>query len=166
MTRCSFGALAAILVLAGSLVSAQAPAPPQGRAGGPPPAPPTNLQVLPKDWTRQQVVQVMQQFNQALGVQCSHCHQFIGPGDPNNDMATDIKPQKNIARAMMRMTQGLNIEVPQAVQKTSDKTTRVGCIMCHRGSAIPEVPPPAVPPGRAGAPAGAPANPPVAPGGR
>src|SRR5262245_39317793 len=45
----------------------------RGEARGAQP-PPSNLQVLPKDWTRQQVVQVMQQFNMALGVQCNYCH--------------------------------------------------------------------------------------------
>jgi len=159
MTRVVWGAIAMGFMLAAAL-SAQAPAP-QGRAAGPPPAPPTNLQVLPKDFSRQQVVQVMQQFNQGLGVQCGYCHQFIGPGDPMNDMASDAKPQKTAARAMMRMVQAINAQVPQAVNKPADQATRVGCMMCHRGAAIPVVPPPAPPPGAPGA---APANPPVTPG--
>src|SRR2546427_11165223 len=32
--------------------------------------PPVNLQILPEDLTRQQVVQVMEGFNMALGVRC------------------------------------------------------------------------------------------------
>jgi hypothetical protein len=74
-------------------------------------APPANLQVLPKDIPRPQLLQTMQAFNQALGVQCSHCHVFIGRGDPMNDMASDVKPQKNAARAMMRMAHGINPQV-------------------------------------------------------
>jgi photosynthetic reaction center cytochrome c subunit len=149
-------------------LGAQAPAPGQARAGGPPP-PPANLQVLPKDIPRPQLLQTMQAFNQALGVQCSHCHQFIGPGDPMNDMAADVKPQKNAARAMMRMVGAINPQVQQGVNKTAETATRVGCWTCHRGQAIPETPPalPA-PAGRGGPggapPAGAPGAAPPAPG--
>jgi hypothetical protein len=165
MTRFSFGAAALALVLMGSLVSGQAPAPGQGRGGGrggaPQPAP-TNLQVLPKDWTRQQVVQVMQQFNQALGVTCAHCHVFIANGDPMNDFAADTKPTKNIARQMVLMVREINPLVQKAVApKAADQVANVNCAMCHRGSAIPSVPPP-TPPGGPGGPGGAPG----APGGR
>src|SRR5713101_68921 len=51
-----------------------------GRGAAPPPV---NLQVLPKDWTRQQVVQVMQGFNMALGVACSYCHVEMVGAPPN-----------------------------------------------------------------------------------
>jgi hypothetical protein len=155
MTRLVCGTVALGFVLTAAL-GAQAPAG-QGRAGGAPPAPPANLQVLPKDIPRPQLLQTMQAFNQALGVQCSHCHQFIGPGDPMNDMAADVKPQKNAARAMVRMVQAINPQVATAVSKTPDTATRVGCWTCHRGQAIPETPPalPA-PAGRGAPPAGAP----------
>jgi hypothetical protein len=164
MKRLVYGTVAMGLVLTASL-GAQAPAAGQGRAGGAPPAPPANLQVLPKDIPRPQLLQAMQAFNQALGVQCSHCHQFIGPGDPMNDMASDVKPQKNAARAMIRMVQAINPQVQQGVSKTAETAVRVGCWTCHRGQAIPEAPPPlpaAAPRGggpggpRAGAPGGAP----------
>ncbi len=166
MTRLLVGAVALGLMLTGTLLGAQAPEAGRGQGagrqgGGPPPPPPTNLTVLPKDWTRQQVVAVMQQFNQALGVTCTHCHVFNGPGDPMNDFATDVKPQKNMARAMMRMTQGLQPLVQQAVNKTADTATRVSCAMCHRGAATPVVPPPPAPAAAPGAPA-APAAPPGA----
>ncbi|MBM3820998.1 MAG: hypothetical protein FJW14_18560, partial [Acidimicrobiia bacterium] len=83
MTRQAFGAGAlALVILAVPAVSAQAP---QGRAGGaaqgrggrgaaPALPEPTNLQILPKDMTRQQVVPIMQGFNAALGVACNYCH--------------------------------------------------------------------------------------------
>jgi hypothetical protein len=38
---------------------------------------PKNLQVLPEDWTRPQVIQVMQNFGAALGVGCDHCHRGV-----------------------------------------------------------------------------------------
>jgi len=167
MTRVLCGVMATGLVLTATL-SAQAPPPGQGRGGGAPAPPPANLQVLPKDIPRPQLLQTMQAFNQALGVQCSHCHQFIGPGDPMNDMASDVKPQKNAARAMMRMATAINPQVQQAVSKTAETATRVGCWTCHRGQAIPETPPalPAAPARGGGAPpaGGAPAGAPPAPG--
>ena len=136
----------------------QAPAAGQGRAGGVSPAPPTNLQVMPKDIPRPQLLQTMQAFNQALGVQCSHCHQFVGPGDPMNDMAADVKPQKNAARAMMRMVAAVNPQVATGVNKTPETATRVGCWTCHRGQAIPETPPALPAPAGRGAPGAAPAG--------
>ena len=158
MMRLTFGAIGLGLMLMGALVGAQAPAagggqPGARQGGGPPPPPPTNLQVLPKEWTRPQVVAVMQQFNQALGVTCAHCHVFNGPGDPMNDFATDAKPQKNMARAMMRMTTGLQPMVQQAVNKSAEAATRVSCAMCHRGAATPVGPPPPAPAAAPGAPA-------------
>ena len=163
MRRVLFGLIAMGCVLTVTL-GAQAPPGGQGRAGGgAPPAPPQNLQVLTKDIPRAQLLQTMQAFDQALGVQCSHCHQFIGPGDPMNDMASDVKPQKNAARAMLRMVQAINPQVATAVSKTPETATRVGCWTCHRGQVTPETPPalPA-PAGRGGPPAGGPGTAPPA----
>src|SRR6266699_3440445 len=55
-----------------------------GAAGGGrgAPQPTQNLQVLPKEYTVQQVVPIMQANAAALGVTCDHCHKFIGPGNP------------------------------------------------------------------------------------
>jgi len=135
---CGMVAMGCVLTVT---LGAQAPPPGQGRAGGAPPAPPQNLQVLPKDIPRPQLLQTMQAFDQALGVQCGHCHQFNGPGDPSNDMASDVKPQKNAARAMIRMVQSINPQVATAVSKTPETATRVGCWTCHRGQVTPETPP-------------------------
>jgi hypothetical protein len=100
----------------------------------------TNLRVFPKDVMPQQLIQTMQAFNTALGVMCDHCHMDFGRGNPMTDMASDMKPQKSIARAMMRMTQGVNQQVQGAVtQKPQDQVTRVQCATCHRGQAIPQV---------------------------
>jgi hypothetical protein len=147
-----------ILVLAGAVtVSAQAP---QGRGGGAAQPPPQNLQVLPKDMTRPQVVQIMQAFNAALGVTCAHCHVFIGAGDPMNDFAVDTKPAKNVARAMMRMAREVNPAIAKAVApKAADQVAQVTCAMCHRGATVPVVAagtPGAPPPPRGAGPGGAP----------
>jgi Photosynthetic reaction centre cytochrome C subunit len=150
MTRLSFAVAVGALVLAGSLaVAAQAPqgAPPQG--GGAAQPPPQNLQVLPKDMARGQVLQIMQNFSAALGVTCNHCHVFVGPNDPMNDFAGDTKPTKNVARAMMRMVREINPSVQKSVPaKAADQVAQVGCATCHRGAAIPVVAPatPGAPP--------------------
>ena len=122
MTRFSWGIAAGALILAGSIVSAQAP-----QGGGAPQPPMTNLQVFPKDAARPQVLQAMQAFSAALGVTCVHCHVFNGPGDPMNDFASDSKPTKNVARAMMRMVREINPAVQKAVPtKATDQVAAVG----------------------------------------
>ena len=116
-------------------VAQTAPAqPPQGRGG--PPAP-SNLQILPKDMPREQLITTMQAFATALGVQCNYCHVQEGRGG-RNDMASDEKPAKKTARQMMVFARELNERLPAVVGKTGNDTTRVGCITCHRGLAIPK----------------------------
>src|SRR5262245_48234508 len=131
----TFGALS----LASSLAFAQPPQPPPAggqRAGGPPPAP-TNLQVMPKDTPREQVLLTMQAFTVSLGVQCNYCHVQEGRGG-RNDMASDEKQPKKTARQMMVFARELNEKLPAVVGKAANDTTRVGCMTCHRGVAIPK----------------------------
>jgi hypothetical protein len=113
----------------------------QGRAGGPPAAP-QNLQVLPKDTPRADVLAAMRAFTSGLGVQCNYCHVQEGQGG-RNDFAADDKPQKNIARAMMRISMQANQTIASAVTtKAATELVRVQCWTCHRGKAVPEVAPP------------------------
>jgi len=163
MIRFRFGFVAlGVVALASSLAAAQAPAgapPPPGggqRAAGPPPAPPKNLQVLPKDMPAAQVVALMRNFTTALGVQCGYCHVFEGAGNPANDMAADTKTPKLVARVMMQMANEINQKLAANIKKPADQLTPVGCMTCHRGQAIPTIPPPAPPPGRRGGAEGAP----------
>ena len=143
--QCIVGALAAI-VLSSSLAAAQAPAGGGQRAGGAPPPPPKNLQVLPKDTPAPQVVALMRTFNTALGVQCGYCHVFVAPGDPTNDMASDAKTPKLVARVMMQMVSDINTKLAANIKKPADQMTKVECATCHRGAAIPALPPPAAAP--------------------
>ena len=170
------------IVLGTSLVSAQAPqgAPAvpggQGRqgggrqGGGAPAAPLKNLQVFPKETTQAQILPTMRAFEAALQVECGYCHQWEGQGNPTNDFSVDVKPQKNIARAMIRMVNQANetiaAGVAQSGLRTADQVQKVTCATCHRGAPIPQVPtyqPPAPAgrggaPGAGGAPGGAPAG--------
>jgi len=72
----------------------------------------------------------MQEISAALGVGCNYCHSAArGSGAP--------EPKKDIARAMMAMTRDLNGKVEAATGKSGASVTRVQCITCHRGVAIP-----------------------------
>jgi tetratricopeptide (TPR) repeat protein len=103
-------------------------------AQGPANDAPKNLKVLPKDWTRPQVIQVMQNFTASLGVGCEYCHVEKEGAPP--DFASDDKKEKDRARAMMKIAQDLNANLPKALDEPADQLTRVGCITCHRG--VPE----------------------------
>jgi hypothetical protein len=143
-----------VIVLAGSTMVAagrqQPPAARGGQRGGPPAEPPKNLQVMPKDTPREEVITRMRAITQALGVQCGYCHIFEGAGNPANDFASDTKQPKLTARVMMRMTGEINTKLAAEIKKPADQLTRVGCATCHRGSAIPKVDtPPAAAPGAA-----------------
>src|ERR1019366_3004459 len=94
MKRCRFALSSlGILLLAGSL-SAQAPAGAPGAQGrGAAPAPPQNLQVLPKDTSSADVRAMMTTFAQGLGVPCAYCHVSEGRGG-RNDFAADEKTPK------------------------------------------------------------------------
>ena len=150
--------LITIAVLTGSIALAQdAPAGGQGvgrRGGGAPPAPPKNLQVLPKDMTTPQVFGVMRVMSAGLGVNCGYCHVWE-QGGQNNDMAADTKAPKLVARVMMQLTNDINAKLASAIQKP-DRVS-VECATCHRGQAIPVNPPPPAPPQRGGGGAPAPA---------
>jgi tetratricopeptide (TPR) repeat protein len=127
-------------VITASAALAQAPSTPPAQAAGggvgQPPAP-SNLQILPKDMPREQLIQTMQAFAQALGVQCNYCHVMEGRGG-RNDMASDEKPAKKAARGMLLLAREINEKLPAAVGKDRNTTTRVGCVTCHRGVAIPK----------------------------
>jgi hypothetical protein len=130
------GLATAIVALSGAVAAAQAGAVTGTAQAAPPPAM-TNLQIFPKDTPRPQVLATMQAFTQALGVQCNYCHVQEGRGG-RNDMASDDKPTKKAARGMMTLAREINAKLPEAVGKTADATTRVGCATCHRGVPIPK----------------------------
>ena len=138
------------------VVSSPAPAQEPGTAAAAPaPVAHQNLQVLAKDIPQPQLLQIMQGFAQGLGVQCGYCHANApapegggrgaggggrgrGPAVPQFDFASDDKPAKKAAREMMLLARDINARVPTAVGKTADAATRVQCITCHRGVAIPK----------------------------
>src|SRR5437588_12371077 len=102
-----------------------------GSAQPPQPPAPQNLQVFPKDISRQDLIQNMRLFNQALGVQCDHCH-------VPREFAKDDKPTKNVARAMIRMVHDLKHDSDKYLPEGRD--AKVACWTCHRGSATIALP--------------------------
>ena len=130
---------------------AQAPQAAPPAAGSPPPPPrvypaPTNLKVLPKDLTGQQVHEIMEKWEGSLGAHCNTCHApdptNIGPnGRPRLNFADDSKPQKSTARLMYKMTEDINGNYISMVENSGAPVT---CGTCHRGHLGPE--PFAIPP--------------------
>ena len=75
-------------------------------------------------------VSQMQQIAQSLGVQCSYCHSAPrGSGEP--------EPKKEIARAMMAMTDDINARIHAATGKGAGQVTDIQCVYCHRGVPVP-----------------------------
>jgi hypothetical protein len=159
--------LLAVLSLATAAVAfAQAPAttpgapPPAGQQRRPAP-PPTNLKVLAKDLTGQQVREIMHGYEQQLGEECEYCH-AQNPATGRNDFPSDAKPMKDRARVMIKMTADINAQYLTQLADPKPENP-VTCGTCHRGAAKPAlfVPPPRERP--AGPPSGAPAAPPTPP---
>jgi hypothetical protein len=107
---------------------------------------PTNLQVLPKTLTGNQVRDIMEGWSRNLGVHCDTCHTADpgkkGPnGWPVLKFADDSKPEKKAARLMVKMTGDINENYVSMVDEGKGKVT---CGTCHRGHLKPEafVPPP------------------------
>jgi hypothetical protein len=98
-----------------------------------------NLKVLPKNISQKQLSAIMvDQFQDELGVSCNFCHSE-NKETHKPDYASDEKPEKQIARMMMRMTNGINkkyFSLRHAM--TGDSTSIVTCGTCHQGKPRPE----------------------------
>jgi hypothetical protein len=124
-----------------------------------------NLQVLPRDISRDQLLNVMRSFTRGLGVKCNFCHQVTATEPKEQlDFASDAKPEKHVARVMVRMTNEINgpwlqrVETAENAAKSQvgrpapdtdarePQVPRVMCWTCHRGKTQPETPPPPPPP--------------------
>ena len=97
----------------------------------------TNLQVLPEDISKRELVATMRGFAGALGVRCNHCH--VGPENLQGmDFATDERQAKQTARQMIRMVAAINQEYLSGIKTSAARPVRVECKTCHRGIVIPE----------------------------
>jgi len=124
--------LAAALFLASAPLRAQAPADTF-----------KNLQVLPKDISRDSLFTVMRGFADGLGVRCDFCHVAPeGTPFPKWPFQKDDKATKRKARFMLRMVEYLNgerlPELPEAAKaEREDPPVQVTCRTCHRGVPVP-----------------------------
>lgn len=98
-----------------------------------------NLKVLPKDISSKDLQGIMvDDFEDGLGVTCSFCHANAKTGH-GLDFESDAKPEKEIARAMMRMTIGINKKYfKQKHALLGGDGLTVTCNTCHKGVAFPD----------------------------
>jgi len=120
-------ALGVLLALAGSL-SAFMPKQEDYKA--------KNLKVLPKNISKKDLDKVMDNFKMALGVRCGYCHVPMKDNPKRMDFASDEKPEKDIAREMMRMTAKINKKYFHDEMKEG-KPLAVSCVTCHNGKSEP-----------------------------
>ena len=81
---------------------------------------------------------MIDEFEDGLGVSCAFCH-APQRGSGKLDYASDAKPEKGIARNMMRMTLKLNARYFQVHRPGLGGTGLVvTCTTCHQGKPRPE----------------------------
>ncbi len=69
-------------------------------------------------------------FARSLGVTCAHCH-------IPREWQKEDKPQKQIARDMVKMVGAINDSLLASIKNLKDPNPRIGCFTCHRGQVIP-----------------------------
>ncbi|HEU5167168.1 MAG TPA: c-type cytochrome [Chitinophagaceae bacterium] len=97
-----------------------------------------NLKVLPRDISTKDLSRIMiDDFEDGLGVSCGFCH--AEEKDSHKlDYASDEKPEKEIARLMMKMTLDVNEKYFQVTHPLiGDSTLSISCVTCHRGQPRP-----------------------------
>jgi thioredoxin reductase len=99
-----------------------------------------NLKVLPKNISGEELHNIMKGYAQSLGVRCNHCHvshEVEGEKRPKFDFASDEKPEKNIARDMMKMVKGINRKYIGKMGDERHPFQQVTCVTCHNGRIKP-----------------------------
>jgi hypothetical protein len=79
----------------------------------------------------------MQEIAQGLGVKCEYCHAGMGRGAGQAAAPSPTPSRVEIGRGMIAMTRDINEKIAAATGKPPNEVTRVTCITCHRGVAIP-----------------------------
>ncbi|HWN88232.1 MAG TPA: c-type cytochrome [Chitinophagaceae bacterium] len=100
-----------------------------------------NLKVLPKDISTKDLSRIMiDEFEDGLGVSCGFCH--AEEKDSHKlDYASDEKPEKEIARLMMKMTLDVNEKYFQVTHPLiGDSVLSITCMTCHKGQPRPRNP--------------------------
>jgi hypothetical protein len=99
----------------------------------------SNLKVLPRNISSKTLQSIMiDEFEDGLGVGCNFCH-AEQKGSHRLDYASDAKPEKEIAREMMRMTMTINKKYFKLRHPMiGDGALIISCNSCHRGQPRPE----------------------------
>jgi len=95
---------------------------------------PKNLKVLPKDISGEELHKVMEDFNAALGVKCGFCHASQQDNPKRLDFAKDEKPEKEMARKMIKMTARIN----KKYFHKEGAMNSISCMTCHNGKEHPK----------------------------
>ena len=97
----------------------------------------TNLKILPKNVSKDELVTTMRGFSTGLGVRCNYCHAPVDSTKGRGlNFASDAKNEKLIARTMMSMVTTINGKL---VPKSGIKSpVQVGCVTCHHGVQKPQ----------------------------
>lgn len=99
---------------------------------------PTNLKVLPKNISHDELIAVMKDFNVALGVKCGFCHAPSAENPKSMDFASDANRHKEVARHMMRMTNKINKKYFNK-ENREGKIKAINCATCHNGEKHPKM---------------------------
>lgn len=99
-----------------------------------------NLQVLPKDISKDDLDSIMGEYKVSLGVKCGFCHARKSDTTKRGfDFASDAKDEKKIARSMMKMTAYINTNFFNFHNSTKPDTIHtIICYTCHRGTKQPD----------------------------
>lgn len=99
-----------------------------------------NLQVLPKDISHDELMQVMHSYEVALNLGCEDCHAPSATEPGKLDFSADSK-KKAIALDMMKMVQEMNTTYFDVKGDFKENyltsAFKVTCITCHNGHAKP-----------------------------
>ena len=119
--------LIGLLMGAGSIAGAQYP-----------PTAVKNVKVFPPDISVDTLLERMAGFTRALGVRCTYCHAGRD-GQPLDSIgfASDVRPAKEKARAMLRMVAAINGEHLAQMANRRSPPVSVSCFTCHHGIAVP-----------------------------
>jgi tetratricopeptide (TPR) repeat protein len=95
-----------------------------------------NVQVLPKNISRKELVTIMKSFTSALGKRCAFCHVETTPDEFN--FPSDEKHEKKTARAMILMTRAINDQYLKNMPLQDEPRITVTCATCHHGQPRPQ----------------------------
>ena len=98
---------------------------------------PSNLKVLSKKLSEDELHAIMRTYSKSLGVRCKHCHAAPTGEPPQIDFASDVNPKKNIARKMIKMVAGINKKYIGKI--TAYHLEPITCVTCHMGNVSPTV---------------------------